>query len=179
MQINKVSFLPNLWQHESADLELWVKISDDEDNSTTKNEGKQNRSLLAIPTTLRNWLCHLVFDLYNYAVPSHEVQGYQCKVQYTCYLPLSQPILNYSDFLCRFYTYGDMPLLPHLEQIDQNILQHFSKSKPSLVVPLETRWQEPVSSWCVVFQDVCSSAAIRNIYVMHMNSQYCLIRSYN
>ena len=47
--------------------------------------------------------------------------------------------------LCRFYTYGDFPLAGHLEQIDSEILQHFTRSSSSLTVPLEPRWNEPVS----------------------------------
>ena len=47
----------------------------------------------------------------------------------------------------RFYTYGDFPLALHLEQIESEILQHFTTSSPSLSVPLEPRWSGPVSLW--------------------------------
>lgn len=70
-----------------------------------------------------------------------------------CILQCNQPLSWLTQLrwdimilLYRFYTYGDMPLLPHLEQIDRDILQHFSKCRQTSVVPLEKRWQQPVSS---------------------------------
>lgn len=43
-----------------------------------------------------------------------------------------------------FITYGDMPVLDHLQYINDNILKGFSLSTPSLEIPLESRWTEPV-----------------------------------
>ena len=64
-----------------------------------------------------------------------------------CYYPhWPNPVEVYVlTILYRFYTYGDMPLASHLEQIDREILQQFSKDKPAPAVPLEKRWQKPVS----------------------------------
>ena len=45
----------------------------------------------------------------------------------------------------RFFTYGDMPLSQHLEQIERQALSKFERSSPSLEVPLEPRWSQPVS----------------------------------
>jgi len=64
---------------------------------------------------------------------------------------------------CRFFTYGDFPLATHLEQIDTEILQHFTKSSPSLSVPLEPRWSEPVSS-----HTVCTAACTEYSSVLYL-----------
>ena len=45
----------------------------------------------------------------------------------------------------RFFTYGDMPLSSHLQHIDDIVLKKFSKGSPSVQVPDEIRWTEPVS----------------------------------
>ena len=45
----------------------------------------------------------------------------------------------------RFFTYGDMPLSSHLQHIDDVVLKNFSKGSPSIQVPDEIRWTEPVS----------------------------------
>jgi len=50
---------------------------------------------------------------------------------------------HYHPSNSRFFTYGDMPLSQHLEQIEQQALNRFERSTPSLEVPLELRWQEP------------------------------------
>ncbi|XP_065906804.1 presequence protease, mitochondrial-like isoform X4 [Dysidea avara] len=50
---------------------------------------------------------------------------------------------HYHPSNARFFTYGDFPLATHLEQINTDILQHFTRSSPSLSVPLEPRWSEP------------------------------------
>ena len=45
----------------------------------------------------------------------------------------------------RFFTYGDLPLTGHLQQISEHVLNQFDRSTPSLSVPMETKWAEPVS----------------------------------
>ena len=37
-----------------------------------------------------------------------------------------------------------MPVLDHLQYINDNILNGFSLSTPSLEVPMESRWTKPV-----------------------------------
>lgn len=48
-------------------------------------------------------------------------------------------------FLSRFYTYGDLPLECHLEQIENKALRHFDKISVSTGIPPEPRWSQPVS----------------------------------
>lgn len=48
-------------------------------------------------------------------------------------------------FLSRFYTYGDLPLECHLEQIENKVLRHFDKIPVSTGIPPEPRWPQPVS----------------------------------
>ena len=38
-----------------------------------------------------------------------------------------------------------MPLSQHLEQIEREALSRFEQSSPSLEVPLEPKWSQPVS----------------------------------
>ena len=45
----------------------------------------------------------------------------------------------------RFYTYGDLPLESHLENIENKVLHHFNKISVATDIPHEPRWLEPVS----------------------------------
>ena len=60
-------------------------------------------------------------------------------------LPLSYRVLFFFIDVQRFFTYGDMPLSKHLEQIEREALSRFEQSSPSLEVPLEPKWSQPVS----------------------------------
>ena len=52
---------------------------------------------------------------------------------------------NIVSFLVdRFYTYGNLPLEKHLEQINGTLSQ-FDKIDPKTEVPAEPRWDAPVS----------------------------------
>lgn len=48
----------------------------------------------------------------------------------------------------RFMTYGDTPMSEHLEKIDRDVMQHFSKTSPDTSIPAQPRWTVPVS--CVL-----------------------------
>lgn len=54
---------------------------------------------------------------------------------------------HYHPTNARFFTYGDMPLDNHLQFIDGNVLSSFDHGSPSLSVPLEKRWSQPVGGW--------------------------------
>lgn len=43
----------------------------------------------------------------------------------------------------RFYSYGDLPLAQHLEQLQREVLSKFSQSRSVDAVPLEKRWSAP------------------------------------
>lgn len=51
---------------------------------------------------------------------------------------------HYHPSNARFFTYGHLPLEPHLEFINSS-LSNFSKIAPSVRVPLEPRWKKPQS----------------------------------
>ena len=51
----------------------------------------------------------------------------------------------FDGLFCRFYTYGNLPLEQHLEQISSEALSHFSRIDPKTEVPSEKHWSEPVS----------------------------------
>ena len=53
--------------------------------------------------------------------------------------------LHWFFFHSRFYTYGDLPLECHLEQIENKVLRHFDKIPVSTGIPPEPRWSQPVS----------------------------------
>jgi hypothetical protein len=42
-----------------------------------------------------------------------------------------------------FYTYGNLPLIPHLNFIEERILRHFERIDPKTDVPSQPRWSEP------------------------------------
>jgi Zn-dependent M16 (insulinase) family peptidase len=42
-----------------------------------------------------------------------------------------------------FYTYGNLPLLDHLNFINDNVLSHFERLDPQTDVPSQPRWSEP------------------------------------
>lgn len=42
-----------------------------------------------------------------------------------------------------FYTYGNLPLKPHLEFIENKILRHFQRIDPKTDVPSQPRWSQP------------------------------------
>ncbi|XP_054717808.1 presequence protease, mitochondrial-like [Uloborus diversus] len=50
---------------------------------------------------------------------------------------------HYHPSNSRFLTYGNMPLHVHLEQIESNVLQNFSKLKVDTEVPDEILWSSP------------------------------------
>jgi len=52
---------------------------------------------------------------------------------------------------------------PRADTVDIEILQHFRKSSPSLSVPLEPRWSEPVSS-----HTVCTAACTEYSSVLYL-----------
>ncbi|CAL4121780.1 unnamed protein product, partial [Meganyctiphanes norvegica] len=51
---------------------------------------------------------------------------------------------HYHPSNARFYTYGDQPLVGHLEYINENYLKHFKKIDPNTEVPDEPRWSSPL-----------------------------------
>ncbi|XP_015767644.1 PREDICTED: presequence protease, mitochondrial-like [Acropora digitifera] len=50
---------------------------------------------------------------------------------------------HYHPSNSRFYTYGDLPLECHLEQIENKVLRHFDKISVSTGIPPEPRWSQP------------------------------------
>lgn len=44
----------------------------------------------------------------------------------------------------RFFTYGDLPLERHLEQIEEEALSKFDCIDPKTEVPAQPRWSRPV-----------------------------------
>lgn len=48
--------------------------------------------------------------------------------------------------MLRFFTYGDLPLERHLEQIEEEALSKFERIRPNTAVPAQPRWSRPVSS---------------------------------
>uniref|UniRef100_A0A2P2HYL1 Presequence protease, mitochondrial n=3 Tax=Hirondellea gigas TaxID=1518452 RepID=A0A2P2HYL1_9CRUS len=50
---------------------------------------------------------------------------------------------HYHPSNARIFTYGDQNLLEHLEFINENYLQHYSKVEPHTEVPDEPRWSMP------------------------------------
>lgn len=50
---------------------------------------------------------------------------------------------HYHPSNSRFYTYGTLPLLEHLQFINRNYLKDFGRISPSEVVPGEKRWTQP------------------------------------
>ncbi|PIK37344.1 putative presequence protease, mitochondrial [Apostichopus japonicus] len=53
---------------------------------------------------------------------------------------------HYHPSNARFYTYGDLPLESHLEQINSLALDRFHKIEPGTSIPNETRWTEKRSA---------------------------------
>ncbi|MFP3980709.1 MAG: insulinase family protein [Desulfobacterales bacterium] len=45
-----------------------------------------------------------------------------------------------------FYTYGDLPLAPHLQFIEDTILHRFSRIDPGTEVPSQPRWKNPATA---------------------------------
>lgn len=50
---------------------------------------------------------------------------------------------HYHPSNSRFYTYGDLPLESHLEQIESKVLRHFDKICVATDIPPEPRWTQP------------------------------------
>ncbi|XP_060681082.1 presequence protease, mitochondrial isoform X2 [Hemiscyllium ocellatum] len=50
---------------------------------------------------------------------------------------------HYHPSNARFFTYGDLPLEQHLQQIQDEALCKFSKIEPGTSVPKQSRWSEP------------------------------------
>lgn len=46
----------------------------------------------------------------------------------------------------RFFTYGDLPLEQHLQQIEEEALSKFERINPNTEVPSQPHWSRPVSS---------------------------------
>lgn len=46
----------------------------------------------------------------------------------------------------RFFTYGDLPLEQHLQQIEEEALSKFDRINPNTEVPSQPHWSSPVSS---------------------------------
>lgn len=53
----------------------------------------------------------------------------------------SLPVLHY---YCRFFTYGDLPLEQHLQQIEEEALSKFERTEPDTAVPTQKFWDKPV-----------------------------------
>jgi len=45
---------------------------------------------------------------------------------------------------CRFFTYGDLPLEQHLQQIEEEALSKFERTEPNTAVPPQMLWDKPV-----------------------------------
>ena len=79
-----------------------------------------------------------------------------CKHRAGLWRPHGTTLNNYELFWClwrnnwkyRFMTYGDIPMSEHLEKIDRDVMQHFSKTSPDTSIPAQPRWTVPVS--CVL-----------------------------
>ena len=87
------------------------------------------------------FLC--LFVKFYPTVPMHEKSTFLCQL-------LQHKVILYekTTFLClfvRFYTYGNMPLEQHLEAIEQQVLSHHHTQTVNTAVPLEPRWNKPVS----------------------------------
>lgn len=79
---------------------------------------------------------------------------------YTGYFCLWKPITKHVHFgfvftwvrsetfaafiICRFYTYGDVPLENQLEAIEELGLSRFDKLQVDTDIPREPRWKDPV-----------------------------------
>ena len=84
----------------------------------------------------------------NYLLPtgtySHESGGDPLSIPDLTWEQLRQFHKSYyHPSNCRFYTYGDMPLESHLENIQQKVLTKFQKTTPDSVVQTEPRWTSP------------------------------------
>lgn len=53
----------------------------------------------------------------------------------------SLPVLR---VYCRFFTYGDLPLEQHLQQIEEEALSKFERTEPNTAVPPQMLWDKPV-----------------------------------
>lgn len=45
---------------------------------------------------------------------------------------------------CSFFTYGDLPLEQHLQQIEEEALSKFERTEPNTAVPPQKLWDKPV-----------------------------------
>nr|XP_023660537.1 presequence protease, mitochondrial-like [Paramormyrops kingsleyae] len=50
---------------------------------------------------------------------------------------------HYHPSNARFFTYGDLPLEQHLQQIHEEALSQFQRIKPNTAVPPQPRWEQP------------------------------------
>lgn len=58
-----------------------------------------------------------------------------------------EPVMNMCCCIInpRFFTYGDLPLEQHLEQIEDEALSKFERIDPNTAVPCQPLWSSPVS----------------------------------
>uniref|UniRef100_A0A671NEY6 Presequence protease, mitochondrial n=1 Tax=Sinocyclocheilus anshuiensis TaxID=1608454 RepID=A0A671NEY6_9TELE len=50
---------------------------------------------------------------------------------------------HYHPSNARFFTYGDLPLEQHLQQIEEEALSKFERTEPNTAVPSQTHWDKP------------------------------------
>uniref|UniRef100_A0A673M937 Presequence protease, mitochondrial n=1 Tax=Sinocyclocheilus rhinocerous TaxID=307959 RepID=A0A673M937_9TELE len=50
---------------------------------------------------------------------------------------------HYHPSNARFFTYGDLPLEQHLQQIEEEALSKFERTEPNTAVPPQTHWDKP------------------------------------
>lgn len=61
-----------------------------------------------------------------------------------CVLKAENTHCLFCVFYCRFFTYGDLPLEQHLQQIEEEALSKFERTEPNTAVPTQMFWDKPV-----------------------------------
>ncbi|XP_063878942.1 presequence protease, mitochondrial-like [Scylla paramamosain] len=69
---------------------------------------------------------------------------------------------HYHPSNAHFFTYGDQPLVNHLQFIHENYLSHYNKIDPKTEVPEEPRWKEPRSAHVACGFDPLASVDAQN-----------------